>query len=174
MELPLIPRKAEAQVHSEDVAAKVLPALSSPEPAVQRGRKRRRSPMPFSLIAAPQTPSGETFRGRCRQRSTSLVNLSSRNTSRSFRDASYSPSRKRFLRVAQPERRGRRRSQSPSRSRSADDRDAIKRRRQRTTSHSRDHQGVVSFALVEQAQKSPLRLEFTAGPEVSSDKRQEG
>ena len=175
MELPLLPRKTEPQVHSDEVTTKVLSALSSPEPEVQRGRKRRRDPLPFTLITTSQTPSGETFRGRCRQRSTSLVNLSSRNTSRNFRDASYSPSRKRFFRVANLERRGgRRRSQSPSRSRSPDDREGGKRRRQRTTSHSRDHQGVVSFALVEQAQQSPLRLEFTTVPEVSRDKEQEG
>ena len=126
-------RLDEATVHA------VGTALSSPEPENQRGRKRRRSPMPFAIVSTAHNPSGEssTFRGRRRYRSTSLVNLSSRNTSGSFRDLSYSPSRRRLLRVVQIDRR---RSQSPSRSRSAfGKQEPSKRRRHRTRSRSRSH-----------------------------------
>ncbi|KAH8889696.1 hypothetical protein GQ53DRAFT_188664 [Thozetella sp. PMI_491] len=142
----------------------------------QRGRKRRRSPMPFTIIGAAQTPSGEsaTFRGRRRHRSTSLVALSafsSRAPSRSYRDSSYSPSRKRFLRYTKLDRR---RSQSPSRSRSPDATEAPKRRRQRTRSRSRDHQaprlGLAAFEA-----KSPLRASMAVKAEtVDGDAKEQG
>lgn len=119
-----------------------ITTFTSPsEPDSQRGRKRRRSP-PGSLEApasARQLPSGESavFRGRCRYRSTSRLDMS-RNVSR-VRGTSLSPTRKRFLQVLQL---NRHRSQSPSRSRSAlhpRAQDTPKRRRQRTRSRSRKH-----------------------------------
>lgn len=121
-----------------------LPAMSSPDIDVQRGRKRRRDPKPpFSVGSTQQVPSGEgTLRGRRRHRSTSrfLATSSSRPGShQSIRNASPSPSKKRMLRVLKIERR---RSQSPSRSRSAhhhDKDDPTRRRRQRTQSRSRTH-----------------------------------
>ena len=106
----------------------------SPEPDAQRGRKRRRTPVPFAIVTTTKTLSGEsaTFRGRSRNRATSLVALStlsstfsSRNPSLNRTDRSISPSRKkhfRFLPLAEQQHHHhlhRRRSQSPSRSRSA-------------------------------------------------------
>ncbi|KAK0637213.1 hypothetical protein B0T17DRAFT_103140 [Bombardia bombarda] len=112
--------------------------LLSPDPDVQRGRKRRRELA--KVGGTSQVPSGEsaTLRGRCRNRSTSVVTLSiysSRNASRSGRDTSHSPSRKHILRLIHVVHR---RSQSPSRSRSLNAK-APSRRRQRTTSRSRNH-----------------------------------
>ncbi|KAI1744156.1 hypothetical protein F4680DRAFT_283743 [Xylaria scruposa] len=137
--------------------------LSSPEPDLQRGRKRRRD-LSFEVGAGRTTiPSAEsaTFRGRCRYRSSSrYMEMSSlsrptsqqrmmagnhyRNTS-----ASPSPSRRKLLRIAQLTR-DRLRSQSPSRSQSPYTAHAglgtaqylVKRRRQRTRSRSRIHTSV--------------------------------
>lgn len=130
--------------------------LASPEPE-SRGRKRRRSPLRLTLVSG-QTPSGEsaTLRGRQRHRSTSLLNISSRATSMSLRDASHSPSRRRLLCVMHLERK---RSQSPSRSCSPNGKDVPKRRSQRTRSRSRSHHDV-HFASVDL--KSPLQFEFVA------------
>ncbi len=143
------------------------------EPELQRGRKRRRSPMPFTIVATTQTPSGEsaTLRGRRRHRSTSLVALSalpSRAPSRTFRDTSYSPSRKRFLRYSKMDRR---RSQSPSRSRSLDMSEAPKRRRQRTRSRSRDHQQRSGLPAIEA--KSPLPDSLATRRETDRDNDKE-
>ncbi|KAK7754029.1 hypothetical protein SLS62_003874 [Diatrype stigma] len=126
---------------------------SAAEPDYQRGRKRRRSPPGGSLEApAParqQIPSGESavFRGRCRYRSTSRLDVS-RNVSR-VRGTSLSPTRKRFLQVLQLNQR--QRSQSPSRSRSAHHharapQDTPKRRRQRTRSRCRKHEEAAAAA----------------------------
>ncbi|KAI1755210.1 hypothetical protein F4782DRAFT_439564 [Xylaria castorea] len=145
--------------------------LSSPEPDLQRGRKRRRD-FSFEVGAGRATiPSGEsaTCRGRCRYRSSSrYMEMSSlsrptsqqrmiagnryRNTS-----ASPSPSRRKLIRIAQLAR-DRLRSQSPSRSRSPYAAAAhaglgtaqylAKRRRQRTQSRSRIHTSVpVGFEM---------------------------
>ncbi|KAI8629025.1 hypothetical protein F5Y19DRAFT_87085 [Xylariaceae sp. FL1651] len=126
-----------------------ITGLSSPEPELQRGRKRRRDLLDVSNTRT-QIPSGgsATFRGRCRHRSSSrCFDMSSlsrptsqhqllirhhRNTS-----ASLSPSRRKVLRIMQ-------RSRSPSRSRSpcvsyngmAMVQDAPKRRRQRSRTQS--------------------------------------
>jgi hypothetical protein len=146
--------------HEAESATRALSStFSSPEPDVQRGRKRQRSPAPLSFIVSAHTQSGEsaTFRGRRRFRSTSMINISSRNPSRSLRGASASPSTKRLLRIVRLDRR---RSQSPSRSRSPFNlQDVPKRRRHRTRSHSRTHQdnSVASPDL-----KSPLQFEFHA------------
>jgi hypothetical protein len=127
-------------------------AMLSPEPEMQRGRKRRRSPAPFVVVATAKTLSGEsaTLRGRRRHRSTSVLALSafsSRNPSRSLRDPSASPSRKRFFVGFQLERR---RSASPSRSRSPNATEPPpRRRRQRTRSRRRDHDNVTSFPAAE-------------------------
>jgi hypothetical protein len=134
----------------------------SPEPEAQRGRKRRRTPVPFSIVTTTKTLSGEsgTFRGRSRHRATSLVALSglsstfsSRNPSTNRTDRSISASRKRHFRfIPLGEQQHRRRSQSPSRSRSATglgngDVSVLyperRRRRRRTRSRSRDH-GITS------------------------------
>lgn len=164
-------------------------AYLSPDPDMQRGRKRRRKEELGAALNATrkQIPSGEsaTLRGRCRYRSTSVAAFSafsSRSRSRSrARDGSFSPSnsKKRILRLVQLNGR-RRRSQSPSRSRSTNrhrlsschDR---RRRRQRTRSRSRDHckdhrhhgvlMGPSSVEL-----KSPLCSEMT----VDGDDRREG
>ncbi|RWA07321.1 hypothetical protein EKO27_g7782 [Xylaria grammica] len=131
----------------------------SPEPELQRGRKRRRD---FFDVGADRAaiPSGEsaTCRGRCRYRSSSryldvsslsrptsqhrmLVGNHQRNTS-----ASPSPSRRKMIRITQLAK-DHPRSLSPSRSRSpysayAGPGTALytpKRRRQRTQSRSRIH-----------------------------------
>jgi len=108
---------------------------------VQRGRKRQRRE-DVGMAKATKSPSGEsaTLRGRRRHRSTSAMTrsgVSSRNSSRSFRDTSRSrspPSRKCFLWIFQVERR---RDQSPSRS--PNTWRAPRRRRQRTRSRGRVH-----------------------------------
>ncbi|KAI0542993.1 hypothetical protein GGR58DRAFT_4704 [Xylaria digitata] len=131
----------------------------SPEPELQRGRKRRRD---FFETGGGRTaiPSSEsaTCRGRCRYRSSSryldmsslsrptsqhrmLANTRQRNTS-----ASPSPSRRKMLRITQLAG-DRPRSLSPSRSHSpyAALGTALctpKRRRQRTQSRSRAHTSV--------------------------------
>lgn len=130
---------------------------STPESDYQRGRKRRRSLPGGGSLEAPahaparqQIPSGESavFRGRCRYRSASRLDVS-RNVSR-VRGTSLSPTRKRFLQVLQLNRRHR--SQSPSRSRSAHHhrarapQDTPKRRRQRTRSRCRKHQEAAAAA----------------------------
>lgn len=116
----------------------VTTTISSPEPELQRGRKRRRSPEPFMQMTSAQLPSGEsaTFRGRSRNRSMSRRDAS-RRTSR-LRAGSLSPSRRKLLRVVHL---NRHRSQSPSRSRSPNAQEQSKRRRQRTRSRSREHDG---------------------------------
>lgn len=166
-------------------------AYLSPDPDMQRGRKRRRREEPGAALntTRKQIPSGEsaTLRGRCRHRSTSAAAFSafsSRSRSRSCvrDDGSFSPSnsKKRILRLVQLNGR-RRRSQSPSRSRSTNrhrlsschDR---RRRRQRTRSRSREHckdhlhphVGLVGASGVEL--KSPLCLEMT----VDGDEWREG
>ncbi|KAI0196070.1 hypothetical protein EV127DRAFT_121896 [Xylaria flabelliformis] len=137
--------------------------LSSPEPELQRGRKRRRD-LSFEVGGGRTTiPSTEsaTFRGRCRYRSSSrYLEMSSlsrptsqqrmiagshyRNTS-----ASPSPSRRKLIRITQLAK-DRLRSQSPSRSQSPYVAHAglgttqylAKHRRQRTQSRSRVHTSV--------------------------------
>ncbi len=126
----------------------------SSEAEAPRGRKRRRSPLPFIVTVTASNPSGEsaTLRGRSRHRSTSLVTLStfsSRAPSRSLHEASYSPSKKRYLQYVQAQRR---RSQSPSRSQSPNTKVPPKRRRQRTRSRSRPHKTAPGAEI-----KSPLR-----------------
>ncbi|KAI1491364.1 hypothetical protein F5X96DRAFT_479568 [Biscogniauxia mediterranea] len=142
----------------------VLAAFPSPEPDSQRGRKRRRSPQDALAVTATQLPSGEsaTFRGRCRNRSTSRFDIS-RNTSRQ-RGSSLSPTRRKLLRVA---RLNRHRSQSPSRSRSPNTQDTPKRRRQRTRSRSRSHKGE-SKNSSETINSSFLRHEIVIRGERSS------
>lgn len=128
----------------------VAGSVLSPEPEIQRGRKRRRSPGPLVVVAPAKTLSGDsaTFRGRRRHRSTSVMALSalsSRNPSRGLRDPSCSPSRTRFLRALALERR---RSASPSRSRSPNAAEPpSRRRRQRTRSRHRVHQSTPTPAL---------------------------
>ncbi|KAI2636974.1 hypothetical protein GGS26DRAFT_463671 [Hypomontagnella submonticulosa] len=114
-----------------------ITTFSSPEPDVQRGRKRRRSPPETPAVTATRLPSTEsaTFRGRCRHRSSSRLD-SSRNPSR-LRGCSLSPTRRKLIRVVQL---NRHRSQSPSRSRSPNAQESSKRRRQRTQSRSRNHE----------------------------------
>lgn len=110
----------------------------SPDPDVQRGRKRHRSLTRCDTTANHYGGTGEssTFRGRPRRRSTSPLALSSRASSRAILNPSVSPTRKRLLRVVLLDRR---RSQSPSRSRSPNHQQAPPRRRQRTRSRSRSH-----------------------------------
>jgi len=112
-----------------------LPHMALADQDNQRGRKRRRSPPDLQredthLISEESA----TFRGRCRHRSTSRMDLS--KASSRFRGGSLSPSRKKLLYIANMHRR---RDQSPSRSRSPAAADSSKRRRQRTRSHSREH-----------------------------------
>ncbi|GAP84853.1 hypothetical protein SAMD00023353_0801710 [Rosellinia necatrix] len=123
-----------------------IPPVSSPEPELQRGRKRRRDFLGVDACRAP-IASGEsaTFRGRCRHRSGSryldMMSLS-RPTSqhpmlggnshhqhlhhhqhhhhyhpRRNNSASLSPSRRKMARIAQLAD-NRQRGQAPSRSRS--------------------------------------------------------
>lgn len=110
----------------------------SPEPDAHRGRKRHRSLTRCDLEATHYGGTGEssTFRGRPRRRSTSLLALSSRGSSRAIPSTSVSPMRKRLLRVVLLDRR---RGQSPSRSRSPNHQQVPPRRRQRTRSRSRTH-----------------------------------
>ncbi|KAF2971108.1 hypothetical protein GQX73_g2484 [Xylaria multiplex] len=134
----------------------------SPEPELQRGRKRRRD---FFETGGGRTaiPSSEsaTCRGRCRYRSSSryldmsrptsqhrmLANTRQRNTS-----ASPSPSRRKMFRITQLAG-DRPRSMSPSRSHSpyaalGTALYAPKRRRQRTQSRSRAHTSVpIGFGM---------------------------
>ncbi|KAI1133770.1 hypothetical protein F5Y10DRAFT_260092 [Nemania abortiva] len=113
------------------------PPLSSPEPELQRGRKRRRDFFEVGVSSSRATiPSSEsaTFRGRCRYRSSSRyldVSSLSRPTSQHQHrimagghhynhrntSASPSPSRRKLIRITQLAR-DRPRSRSPSRSRS--------------------------------------------------------
>jgi hypothetical protein len=148
--------------------------LFSPEPELQRGRKRRRTPVPFAIVTTTKTLSGEsaTFRGRTRRRATSVVGLStlssafsSLNTSRTRADRSASPSRKKQFRfVPLVEQCHRPRSQSPSRSRSPTmpgiEVSERRRRRQRTRSRSRDHGTSRSFPAAAGGVEvtSPLRV----------------
>ncbi|KAK3369029.1 hypothetical protein B0T24DRAFT_349744 [Lasiosphaeria ovina] len=157
--------KPEASVpRDEDMNA--AGRFVSPESDVPRGRKRHRREevalVTATTTTAKQIPSGEsaTFRGRCRNRSTSVITIStfssSRNASRSApRDSSCSPARRthlvRFVKIG----RCRKRSQSPSRSRSPNslkDPGRRRRRRQRTRSRGRDH--AVEIQL-------PLKFEIT-------------
>ncbi|KAI1461474.1 hypothetical protein F4805DRAFT_284176 [Annulohypoxylon moriforme] len=114
-----------------------ITTFSSPEPD-SRGRKRRRSPPDTLAVTTNRLPSTDstTFRGRCRHRSSSRLDVS-RNTSR-LRSGSLSPIRRKLIRAIQL---NRHRSQSPSRSRSLNGQESSKRRRQRTQSRSRDHEG---------------------------------
>jgi hypothetical protein len=141
-------------------------SLSSPEPDVQRGRKRRRDVVEVSASRSTiKSSESATFRGRCRYRSTSRyldVSSLSRPTSRHrllqghHRNASESPSpsRRKLLRIMQLTE-ARHRSQSPSRSRSpltahinsAIAQDTPKRRRQRTRSRSRPHHTSMSVSF---------------------------
>ncbi|KAI1470833.1 uncharacterized protein F4812DRAFT_280477 [Daldinia caldariorum] len=125
------------QTVNENFIDITITTFSSPEPDSQRGRKRRRSPPEALAVAAARVPSAEssTFRGRCRHRSSSRLDIS-RNTSR-LRGGSLSPTRRKLIRVVQL---NRHRSQSPSRSRSPNTLEAPKRRRQRTQSRSRNHE----------------------------------
>ncbi|KAK1766744.1 hypothetical protein QBC33DRAFT_540077 [Phialemonium atrogriseum] len=93
-----------------------------------------------------------------------MSTLSSRNPSRSFRDSSYSPSRKRLFRPSQLERR---RSASPSRSRSPNATDPPRRRRQRTRSRRRDHRDT-SFQTLDI--DSRIQLEVVIGPQRRHEK----
>ncbi|KAI1379431.1 hypothetical protein F4677DRAFT_332687 [Hypoxylon crocopeplum] len=129
---------ATQTVASESFIDITITAFSSPEPDGQRGRKRRRNPPETLAVTATRIPSTEsaTFRGRCRNRSTSRFDAS-RATSR-LRGGSLSPTRRKLIRVVQL---NRHRSQSPSRSRSANAQESSKRRRQRTQSRSRNHDG---------------------------------
>ncbi|TGJ88293.1 hypothetical protein E0Z10_g415 [Xylaria hypoxylon] len=145
------------------VAETVLDITITPEPDLQRGRKRRRD---FFEVGAGRTsiPSTEsaTFRGRCRRRSSSryldMASLS-RPTSQHrmlagnrqrHTSASPSPSRRKMIRITQLAR-DRPRSLSPSRSRSPYLGAALytpKRRRQRTQSRSRAHTSMpVGFGM---------------------------
>ncbi|KAI8956078.1 hypothetical protein F4801DRAFT_764 [Xylaria longipes] len=140
--------------------------LSSPEPELQRGRKRRRD-FSFEVGADRTTIPSEsaTCRGRCRYRSSSrYIDMSSLsrptsqhrllNPNKNYRNtsASPSPSRRKLIRITQLAR-DRPRSQSPSRSRSPCAAHAglgtfAKRRRQRTRSRSRVHTSVpVGFEM---------------------------
>ncbi|KAI0971363.1 hypothetical protein F4678DRAFT_81426 [Xylaria arbuscula] len=133
----------------------------SPEPELQRGRKRRRDFF-FEAGARPAIPSSEsaTFRGRCRYRSSSRYLDMSRPTSQqqhkvlavsnsnknSNRQASPSPSRRKMIRITQLAGDRHPRSRSPSRSRSCSPYvvfgttlRAPRRRRHRTQSRSRAH-----------------------------------
>ncbi|KAI0387586.1 hypothetical protein F5Y04DRAFT_7845 [Hypomontagnella monticulosa] len=125
---------AAQTVASEGFIDITITTFSSPEPDVQRGRKRRRSP-PETLAARLPSTESATFRGRCRHRSSSRLD-SSRNPSR-LRGGSLSPTRRKLIRVVQL---NRHRSQSPSRSRSPNTQESTKRRRQRTQSRSRNHE----------------------------------
>ncbi|KAI0396342.1 hypothetical protein F5Y17DRAFT_116338 [Xylariaceae sp. FL0594] len=146
-------------------AARPLSRLSSPEPEVQRGRKRRRNDLEVRGSKSV-TKSGEsaTLRGRCRYRSISRVkNMSSlsRPPSRDMlvmqsdhrnRSNSPSPSRRKLLRIMQlfaADRRDRSRSWSTSPSFAPNSNGAMahntpKRRRQRTCSWARPHRPDVS------------------------------
>lgn len=141
-------------------------SLSSPEPDIQRGRKRRRDVIEVSASRSTiKSSESATFRGRCRYRSTSRyldVSSLSRPTSRHrllqghHRNTSDSPSpsRRKLLRIMQLTE-TRHRSQSPSRSRSpltahassAIAQDTPKRRRQRTRSRSRPHHTSMSVSF---------------------------
>ncbi|KAI0098210.1 hypothetical protein GGR51DRAFT_565802 [Nemania sp. FL0031] len=146
--------------------------LSSPEPELQRGRKRRRDFLEVGVgVGRTTIPSSEsaTFRGRCRYRSSSRyldVSSLSRPTSQHrmmagpshYRNtsASPSPSRRKLIRITQLARDGPRSSRSPPRSSrspyaysygglgvgGAAGHYVAKRRRQRTPSRSRGHAGM--------------------------------
>ncbi|KAH7030929.1 uncharacterized protein B0I36DRAFT_349092 [Microdochium trichocladiopsis] len=130
--------------------------VASADQDMQRGRKRRRSPPDLQREDTHLvSEESATFRGRCRHRSTSRLDLS-RASSR-FRGGSLSPSRKKLLYIANMHRR---RDQSPSRSRSPAATDASKRRRQRTRSHSRDHPHKSAQFTATEAYTSGLRHEL--------------
>ncbi|KAI1481435.1 hypothetical protein K445DRAFT_18373 [Daldinia sp. EC12] len=143
-----------------------ITTFSSPEPDNQRGRKRRRSPPETLAVTTARIPSAEsaTFRGRCRHRSTSRLDLS-RNTSR-LRGGSLSPTRRKLIRVVQL---NRHRSQSPSRSRSPNTQEASKRRRQRTQSRGRNHEAE-SKKVIEPVVASFLRHEIVIRSDSPSQK----
>ncbi|KAI1322993.1 hypothetical protein F5Y16DRAFT_21285 [Xylariaceae sp. FL0255] len=149
---------------SERLLDIALSTLSSPEPELQRGRKRHRRDLLDIRGVRNQIPSTEsaTFRGRCRHRSSSRfldVSSLSRPTSQcrlpraSQRQSSVSPSssRRKFLRILELKS-ARHGSQSPSRSGSSysayqnvailHNVVAPKRRRQRTRSRSRSRTGL--------------------------------
>ncbi|KAI0020555.1 hypothetical protein F4780DRAFT_364320 [Xylariomycetidae sp. FL0641] len=158
---------AQALAH-DSLRGLATSTFSSPEPDGQRGRKRRRNPQDVLKITATQIPSGEsaTFRGRCRDRSTSRFDLS-RNASK-LRCSSVSPARRRLLQVVQLK--SRHRSQSPSRSRSPNTQES-KRRRQRTTSRSRSHNGeskMVNEALGSLLFRHDIAIRGSEGPSSSS------
>ncbi|KAI1075620.1 hypothetical protein F5B20DRAFT_381718 [Whalleya microplaca] len=146
-----------------------ITTFSSPEPDSQRGRKRRRSSPDSLAVTATQIPSGEsaTFRGRCRHRSTSRLDLS-RATSR-LRCTSLSPTRNKLIRVVQL---NRHRSQSPSRSRSPNTQEPTKRRRQRTRSRSRKHDNETQN-MTEPLLTSFLRHEIVIRGDGSSQKEEQ-
>ncbi|KAI1306851.1 hypothetical protein F5Y03DRAFT_129415 [Xylaria venustula] len=138
----------------------------SPEPELQRGRKRRRDFL-FEAGARPTMPSSEsaTFRGRCRYRSSSryldmsrptsqqhavlAVSSSNGNSNRQRNvSASPSPSRRKMIRITQLAGDHRHpRSSSPSRSRSRSPYAVfgtsllVPRRRRHTRSRSRARTG---------------------------------
>ncbi|KAI1497694.1 hypothetical protein F5X99DRAFT_356989 [Biscogniauxia marginata] len=146
-----------------------LITFSSPEPDSQRGRKRRRSPQDALTVTTTQLPSGEsaTFRGRCRNRSTSRSDMS-KNMSQ--QRCSLSPTRRKLLRVFQL---NRHRSQSPSRSRSPNTQGTPKRRRRRTRSRSRSHKGD-SYHGSDTIIASLLRHEIVTKGEGSSPEAKQG
>ncbi|KAI0458708.1 hypothetical protein F5B21DRAFT_403179 [Xylaria acuta] len=156
------------ELTTETLLGVILTPLSSPEPELQRGRKRRRD-FSFEVGAGRTTIPSEsaTCRGRCRYRSSSRymeMSSLSRPTSqqRMMADSHYrntsaspSPSRRKLIRIAQLAR-NRLRSRSPSRSRSPCVAHAglgtaqyfAKRRRPRTQSRSRIHISVpVGFEM---------------------------
>ncbi|OTB03298.1 hypothetical protein M426DRAFT_12657 [Hypoxylon sp. CI-4A] len=162
---------AASAVANESFIDITITTFSSPEPDGQRGRKRGRSPPETLAITTARLPSTEsaTFRGRCRYRSSSRLDVS-RNTSR-LRGGSLSPTRRKLIRVVQL---NRHRSQSPSRSRSPHNHDSSKRRRQRTQSRSRIHEGG-STKVIEPVVASFLRHEIVIrsdGP--SQQSKQDG
>ncbi|EJT77837.1 hypothetical protein GGTG_02940 [Gaeumannomyces tritici R3-111a-1] len=176
---------AAAEGTTEFQASRLGPCLSPPEPEMQRGRRRARSPMHLSMVNGPsaqQAPSREssTLRGRCRHRSTSLLGgIASRNPSTasaalpSERSSSRAPTQRQLLHVPrapppppppQPlmHHHRRHRSQCPSRSgsRSTDGSDGTPhRRRQRTRSRARVHRLEGSFGALDLA-PSPLHFQM--------------
>ncbi|KAI1106951.1 hypothetical protein F4804DRAFT_255486 [Jackrogersella minutella] len=143
-----------------------ITTFSSPEPDGQRGRKRRRSPPETVAVTTTRLPSTEsaTFRGRCRHRSTSRLDVS-RNTSR-LKGGSLSPIRRKLIRAVQL---NRHRSQSPSRSRSLNTQETSKRRRQRTQSRSRTHEEE-SKKVIEPIVTSFLRHEIVIRSDGASQR----
>ncbi|KAI0406119.1 hypothetical protein F4802DRAFT_117316 [Xylaria palmicola] len=148
---------AAARLAAESLFDITIPPLASPEPEVQRGRKRRRDFFEVGTgRAAIESAESATFRGRSRYRSSSRypdMSSLSRPTSqhRTMVDHHYrntsgspSPSRRKLIRIAQlatdcP------RGQSPPQAQSlygayaglGTSQSMAKRRRQRTQSRSR-------------------------------------